>query len=420
MSFRSLPLLTTCLGFAALLDAQVPTASYTFTGIGCTGSNGRPVHQTDGYPYLGNDLFAFNVRNTPASAPVALILAAAAFPVPVPLPGAPSCLIYNNPLLTLGAQALGSGEASVPLPVPNNSSLGGGAILAQFAVLDPTANQLGITTSNSGRGVVGVIPPIGINSASATTVGTGGSLSITGVGLGNNEGGSCFRITDAAGNTAFLLGTAITSNGGTDTAQMVMKTGPAGSVTGAIAVFRGAGGSPPVTATGPIGAPRETFVWLGDDPAGNMATGPRVTATPSSGGPCTGTAVPVYGTVTAITLGGNRCVQLTIPPCPTGRNYVNLVYDVHWNWQQCTGTGIARHYDAFMGQASIPNPGTTNDAIAFAMGFQLTLAFVARFGTALTFTPGAPGSGTINICPPVGVTCAQITGLFGNILLCCQ
>ena len=77
-------------------------------------------------------------------------------PLPAPLPGAPGCQVF------VAWQALDSvltdaqGSASSSITVPNNASLVGLELFHQWALIDPTANALGIVTSDAGAATIGL------------------------------------------------------------------------------------------------------------------------------------------------------------------------------------------------------------------------------------------------------------------------
>ena len=81
----------------------------------------------------------------PAGTPAALLVGAA--PQAVPLPNAPGNFLYVVPVVTVG-MAVANGQLAISLSSP--TALGPGAAFAQWALLDPPANGLGIVSS---RGV---------------------------------------------------------------------------------------------------------------------------------------------------------------------------------------------------------------------------------------------------------------------------
>jgi hypothetical protein len=61
--------------------------------------------------------------------------------------GSPGCTLLTQ-ILSSSAMTLGSGSASRSLTIPNDPSLVGGIVTSQCIVADPSANQLGILTTN--------------------------------------------------------------------------------------------------------------------------------------------------------------------------------------------------------------------------------------------------------------------------------
>ncbi len=66
--------------------------------------------------------------------------------------GAPNCaLLCSGHQLSLVTNVLGSAVWSFPVP-----PFPGATFFNQALVLDPSANALGLTTSNGGRGLIGI------------------------------------------------------------------------------------------------------------------------------------------------------------------------------------------------------------------------------------------------------------------------
>jgi hypothetical protein len=69
--------------------------------------------------------------------------------------GAPGCTVNVAPAATLLAGADGAGRVFAALAVPATAALAGTPLSSQLAVLDLTANALGVTTTNSVSSIVG-------------------------------------------------------------------------------------------------------------------------------------------------------------------------------------------------------------------------------------------------------------------------
>ena len=76
-------------------------------------------------------------------------------PLPIALPGAPNCeLLVSADVLEL-AVTDASGAASAPIAVPSNQTLLGLEIFHQWAIYDPSVNNLAIVMSNGGVAKIG-------------------------------------------------------------------------------------------------------------------------------------------------------------------------------------------------------------------------------------------------------------------------
>ncbi|MFY9344307.1 MAG: hypothetical protein WAT39_17580 [Planctomycetota bacterium] len=132
----------------------------TFSGTACATSVGVPtVGTSGGLPITGNLAFAIAGGNAP---PLTFVLfslkVGAPLPFGIPVPGAPACVaIFVPPDVLLGGGADIGGNASTPLPVPANCSLGGASISAQFVPFDLTlvGFTLPIGSSNAMEIVIG-------------------------------------------------------------------------------------------------------------------------------------------------------------------------------------------------------------------------------------------------------------------------
>ena len=143
--------------YATKLMIAVDRADLMLTGQGCTGSGGQPLGLGfEGSAVLGQG-FQIVLVDAPAGAAAALLLGLSSAP-PWPLvlqPGTPACRIYQSPDVLLPITADQGGIARVPVPVANDPALVASVFFTQFVAFDPTANALGVTTSNQGRVLIG-------------------------------------------------------------------------------------------------------------------------------------------------------------------------------------------------------------------------------------------------------------------------
>lgn len=128
-------------------------------GRSCAGSFGNvPVLGGALTPTVGNANFALQVHGAAPLAPVGLMLAGALLPFPIDLTflGVNGCELYLNPLVTLngatgaGNARYGEGSAVLPVPIPNNTGLRGGALHFQAYVFDTgSGRSLPLTLTNA-------------------------------------------------------------------------------------------------------------------------------------------------------------------------------------------------------------------------------------------------------------------------------
>lgn len=69
--------------------------------------------------------------------------------------GAPGCNMLAEPIVDLPAMVDAGGNASISIPVPNNTALIGSIAYQQWFVVDPPANALGTVLSNAAKVTVG-------------------------------------------------------------------------------------------------------------------------------------------------------------------------------------------------------------------------------------------------------------------------
>jgi hypothetical protein len=136
--------------------------AYSTYGSGCAGARGVPSIAAQGpsLPRIGQT-FSLQVNNLPLTGPVFLFLGVSNTtygPTPLPLSlgflGAPGCTaLASGESLFVLTNVLGS--AVWQFAVPNVPNAPGATFYNQAFVFDPTANALGLTTSNGGQATIG-------------------------------------------------------------------------------------------------------------------------------------------------------------------------------------------------------------------------------------------------------------------------
>jgi len=118
-------------------------------GSGCTGTNGAPITGTIGLPSLPNPDLRITIRNALGNA--AALFGAGFTPIQVTLPGTLNCdLLHLSEVGILGWTITDpSGYGTVPLPLASDISMHNLQFQTQWIVLDPTANALGLVTSDA-------------------------------------------------------------------------------------------------------------------------------------------------------------------------------------------------------------------------------------------------------------------------------
>lgn len=131
------------------LGGDRPNALATNYGSGCPGTNGVPITGTIGLPSLPNPDLQVTIRSALGNA--AAVFFAGFASVTVTLPGTVGCdLLHAAEVGMLGWTITDpAGYGAVPLPLANDISMEGLVFRTQWLVLDPTANALGLVTSDA-------------------------------------------------------------------------------------------------------------------------------------------------------------------------------------------------------------------------------------------------------------------------------
>lgn len=95
--------------------------------------------------------------------------------------GAPGCLFSVSPDLTIAAsltprRIVGSWTAYVALPLPSTETLAGARVYSQWMFFNPSANKLGLTTTNGVSVTLAIVPPtvrVGVVRSDSTTATNG-------------------------------------------------------------------------------------------------------------------------------------------------------------------------------------------------------------------------------------------------------
>lgn len=140
------------------------SALYSNFAGGCVGSNALvpswTVREWE-LPQMGTTLIG-EIRNCPSAAVVlpfagfSRTLSTSNLPLPFDLGpiGAPGCMVEVDPLATLLVITDATGAARTTFAIPFSPGLIGVVFSQQAAVLDAAANQLGITMTNAGTGLI--------------------------------------------------------------------------------------------------------------------------------------------------------------------------------------------------------------------------------------------------------------------------
>lgn len=137
--------------FALKVEIDTGTAKVSSYGRGCAGSNTLvPAMAVTGSPQLGQSI-VFELTNALANS-IALhtigFSNGAPYPADLGFLGAPNCFLYTDLSILAATLVDATGHGTLPFLVPNDASLVGLPVYAQFFDLDPTANAFGWTTTN--------------------------------------------------------------------------------------------------------------------------------------------------------------------------------------------------------------------------------------------------------------------------------
>jgi len=134
---------------------------YETYGSGCIGNRSIPVLGWFGMPMVGGS-FRWTLERGPANSFALLGFGesdtmSGSTPLPYSLAslGAPGCSVQASPLVTLLSPTDPAGAATLTATLPNTPAAIGFQIFNQWFCFDATANALGMTVSNAGKGTIG-------------------------------------------------------------------------------------------------------------------------------------------------------------------------------------------------------------------------------------------------------------------------
>lgn len=122
----------------------------TAFGQSCYGSLGFPTFAVTGTLDVG-DPITFRMGNMAPNRVAITALGLLQTNVSLGFLGAPGCQLYTDPILLLSAVSNAVGQAQMPWQAPAGPDAIGLTVIAQGAVLDPTANPFGLVTTHGWR-----------------------------------------------------------------------------------------------------------------------------------------------------------------------------------------------------------------------------------------------------------------------------
>ncbi|MEZ5988023.1 MAG: hypothetical protein R3F30_02635 [Planctomycetota bacterium] len=145
---------------ATAWNGPFTSAKWAFR-IDCSAADNVPTLSNTGVPKI-NGKFSVDLTQALPSSAAGLIIGASntklgAIPLPLDLAvfGAPTCSLLVSFEALLGTPTDATGNASVSLPLPNDTKLLGINFYNQYFVVDKVANGLGLSWSNGGAGLIG-------------------------------------------------------------------------------------------------------------------------------------------------------------------------------------------------------------------------------------------------------------------------
>jgi len=121
--------------------------SLTGFGSSCYGSVGFPTFAVSGSLDIGEQI-DFTVGNIQPNRVAITALGLVQTNISLAFLGAPNCRLYTDPILLLNGVSGAAGSATMAWQAPADPSAIGLTVIAQGAVLDPTANPFGMVTTH--------------------------------------------------------------------------------------------------------------------------------------------------------------------------------------------------------------------------------------------------------------------------------
>lgn len=120
----------------------------------CCGA-GTPFISNTGVPTI-NATFSMDLSAAPPSLPALLALGGLRAAVDLTAIGAPGCVLHNDAGVLLATSTDVNGDASIPIPLPNDTGLVGITFFAQYIVAAPGANTAGLLFTSGAEGRIGI------------------------------------------------------------------------------------------------------------------------------------------------------------------------------------------------------------------------------------------------------------------------
>ncbi len=129
-------------------------ASFSTVGQGCPGGNGVPLIGTFGSPLIGETV-QVTLTQAPAQTMAVFFMGFTPNLIDLGVLGAPGCVLEQDVVFAHSTTTGSTGAVAYPLALPNNATLVGIPIRAQWTAVDPGANALGLIFTPGGILTIG-------------------------------------------------------------------------------------------------------------------------------------------------------------------------------------------------------------------------------------------------------------------------